>query len=776
MELGVDIAQLNVVNMRNVPPTPANYAQRSGRAGRSGQPALVFTYCTTGSPHDQYFFKRPQQMVAGRGHAAAARPGQRGPGARPRPCRLAGRDRPGPWARRSRTCSTWPARPRPWRCCPRCRPPCRQATPGPRQKRGRGWSASSPAWQDELQQAGWYTPDWLDAHPGAGRGRASTGPATAGATCTARRSAQREVQNKIIGDASRSPQRQGAGQAAARRGRGADGAADRQSQAGIQSDFYSYRYFASEGFLPGYNFPRLPLSAYIPGRRLGKNATRRVSQPAALPGDLRVRPAQHHLPRGLALRGQQGHPARATCRSDHGLVTTSAKLCPAAATCTRCRRARPTRTAASSAMRCWTRRCTTLIRMQNVSTRRRDRINSDEEERTRMGYELQHRGALRSVAPAGTRPRAWPRSHGADGSRAAAADLRPCRHPLAHQHGLAPAQARQASHGFVLDTERGYWARNEEAVEDDPEDPMSASEQRVVPYVEDHRNCLLIEPVDCADDRGDGLAPAGAQERHPGAVPTGGRRAGCGAAAHAGRPAPDPALRGGRGRRRRPAAAARRSGRDRARWPAWRCELCHFDPETGDDLRRAPNAREDCEAACYDCLMSYTTSPTTGCSTGSRCGTSCSSWPQGAVNASPVGLPRPEHVARLKALCDSDLERDWLDFVDQHNLRLPDKAQQRIRPATRCPTSSTASSAGDLRRRLSTIPSRTSWRRTATSPSLAWDAGLHGDPLWRQGQLARHRAAPRLVVRSRPMSFAVSFCSEPVNELCRWFSRQSPRP
>ena len=43
MELGIDIAQLNTVNMRNVPPTPANYAQRSGRAGRSGQPALVFT-------------------------------------------------------------------------------------------------------------------------------------------------------------------------------------------------------------------------------------------------------------------------------------------------------------------------------------------------------------------------------------------------------------------------------------------------------------------------------------------------------------------------------------------------------------------------------------------------------------------------------------------------------------------------------------------------------------------------------------------------------------
>src|SRR6202012_4074692 len=30
------------------------------------------------------------------------------------------------------------------------------------------------------------------------------------------------------------------------------------------SDFYTYRYLATEGFLPGYNFPRLPLYAYIP--------------------------------------------------------------------------------------------------------------------------------------------------------------------------------------------------------------------------------------------------------------------------------------------------------------------------------------------------------------------------------------------------------------------------------------------------------------------------------------------------------------------------------
>ena len=65
MELGIDISTLNVVHMRNAPPNPANYAQRSGRAGRSGQAALVFTYCSGFSPHDVHYFKNSTKMVAG---------------------------------------------------------------------------------------------------------------------------------------------------------------------------------------------------------------------------------------------------------------------------------------------------------------------------------------------------------------------------------------------------------------------------------------------------------------------------------------------------------------------------------------------------------------------------------------------------------------------------------------------------------------------------------------------------------------------------------------
>src|SRR5262249_54975636 len=50
----------------------------------------------------------------------------------------------------------------------------------------------------------------------------------------------------------------------------------------FSSDFYTYRYLATEGFLPGYNFPRLPLMAYVPAATDGRGGQTYLQRPRFL--------------------------------------------------------------------------------------------------------------------------------------------------------------------------------------------------------------------------------------------------------------------------------------------------------------------------------------------------------------------------------------------------------------------------------------------------------------------------------------------------------------
>lgn len=670
MELGVDISDLNVVNMRNVPPTPANYAQRGGRAGRSGQPALVYTYCTAGSPHDQYYFRRQEQMVAGavapprldvanedlvRAHVHAIWLGHAnldlGQSLADVVLDVSGED---PTLELRQEVLD------------------RLNNQAVRDRTQADAEQMLAAIQAELSTTTWYSDTWLD-------GILSQIRLALDLACDRWRNlyrsarAQQATQNRAILDNTLTEVQR----AIAKRLR-----AEAENQmallkdvgSGALSDFYVYRYLASEGFLPGYNFPRLPLSAYLPGRR-GRSDY--LSRPRFLaisefgPGAVVYHEGSRYvvdrvmLPAGSLQEGGQ-------------LLTSTARLCsacgylhdgPEAATTDLCERCEKPLTSEAE--------LDNLFRLESVKLRRRDRITCDEEERMRQGYEL--RTGLRFKGKAGE-------------EQCIRADVLLNDEPLA---SLIYAQAatiwrvnvgwnrrrNKELLGYTLDYEKGRWVSSEQeganALMEEGGSELSKKTQRVIPYVEDRRNALIFEW--CAP-----LSPeqsASLQAVLKTAIQTVYQLEDSELAAE---PLPSEdcrqcllffeAAEGGAGVLHRlidDPKAIQRVARAAL-------ELCHFHPETLEDQRRHPRAKDDCSTACYDCLMSYGNQRDHPLLDRREVVDLLEALRDANVQASSGPEPRAFKLKRLLAQCDSELERSWLQVLEDRGLTLPTYAQHRI--------------------------------------------------------------------------------------------------
>jgi Lhr-like helicase len=471
MELGVDISQLNVVYLRNAPPTPANYAQRAGRAGRSGQAALVVTYCAAQSPHDQYYFERRTDLVAGIVKAPAI-------------------DLVNPDLLASHVNAEWLAAakeglgksiPENLDMDDEALPVCSRliaafaTATSDEEARERAVRIVGSALPAEGSPVIGNPDDFVTARwDGAGEAIDHAFKRWR----TLYRSANEERR-----EAAAIADRPGLSAQERKDARSRYVAADKQVEllakgvSSASSDFYAYRYLATEGFLPGYNFPRLPLYAFVDSDR-GSAVLQRPRFLAI--AEFGPNSLVYH--EGKAFSCNRAKLPAGTRGNDNKLFTATMRCCHACGaahrseTIERCVVCHEPLTEEG--------RLSKLYKIENVDASPRSRITANDEDRQRRGFDL------RTIFE-------W------DTARQESLLLKTQEGPLAElsygpQTKLSRVNLglRRRKHkentGFDIDTITGRWLKNEAQGEDEGHVDSGAKRQTIVPVVEDTKNALLL--------------------------------------------------------------------------------------------------------------------------------------------------------------------------------------------------------------------------------------------------------------------------------------------